>query len=228
MDKAKATGGKVKVVAGTGSNNTAATVAATEKAKALGADAVLIVNPYYNKPSQKGLYLHIKAIDAVGIPIVLYNIPGRSSVAMTPQTIAQIYNDCNNVIAVKEATGSVSNAVEVKSLCDIQVLSGDDPLTLPLMSIGGAGVISVTSNFKPQIMKEICNHDNLVEGGKATVKYYQFIKSMFVEINPVPVKYAMYKCGMIKNPSVRQPLAELLPESQEKVVASLKKFNFLS
>lgn len=215
------------MIAGTGSNSTAATIVATEKAKEYGVDAVLIVNPYYNKPSQEGLYQHVKAIDAVGLPIVLYNIPGRSSINMTATTVARIYHDCPNVAAVKEATGSLDQAIEIRSLCDITILSGDDTLTLPLLSIGGSGVVSVNSNFKPEMMKTIADGSDMSKGAQVLKENYKLIKSMFCEINPVPVKFALYKTGMIKTPTVRLPLAQLLPENEQKVINTLKEYNFL-
>lgn len=216
--------GKCTVIAGTGSNCTATTVEATKKAQALGVDAVLIVNPYYNKPSQNGLYGHIKAIDQVGIPIVLYNIPGRSGVALTPQTIARVYNDCDNVIAVKDATGALDTAIEVRSLCDITILSGDDALALPMKAVGGSGVMSVTSNLHPTLMKSLCSED-MTKAADELRKNYKFIKSMFCEINPVPIKYALFKAGVITSPGVRQPLALLTEDNAKHITTILTEFN---
>jgi 4-hydroxy-tetrahydrodipicolinate synthase len=137
--------GRVPVIAGTGSNSTTEALRLTRAAKDAGADACLVVNPYYNKPNQKGLYEHFKAISEVGLPIVLYNIPGRTGITMTPQTVAEL-SKLPNIVAIKEATGSLDQASEIASLCDITILSGDDNLTLPIMAIGGKGVISVLSN----------------------------------------------------------------------------------
>jgi 4-hydroxy-tetrahydrodipicolinate synthase len=203
--------GKVKVIAGTGSNNTAATVQATGQAKALGADACLIVNPYYNKPSQEGLYQHVKAINAVGLPIMLYNIPGRTGITMNPDTVARIYKDCAQVFAIKEATGSLDIASEIASLCDIQIFSGDDSLTLPLMAIGGKGVVSVLSNLAPERVVGMVNlalKGDFAAAAKVHVKTFKTFKNMFVETNPVPCKYAMSLKGLC-NPSVRLPLVQM-------------------
>ena len=226
VEKAK---GKCKVIAGTGSNNTAATVAATKKAKELGADAVLIVNPYYNKPSQEGLYQHVCAIDKVGIPIVLYNIPGRSSILMQPATIARLFKDCEQVVAVKEATGSLDIAAEIRSLCDITLLSGDDSITLPLMSIGGKGVVSVLSNYKPERVQAIVKPalaGDFATAAEALRKNYKLMKAMFMETNPVPVKTAMSFHGLM-TPGVRLPLAALTKESHNNLLDVLAEYKIL-
>mmetsp|Transcript_19504 Transcript_19504/g.23716 ORF Transcript_19504/g.23716 Transcript_19504/m.23716 type:complete len:310 (+) Transcript_19504:119-1048(+) len=209
VEKCKGKG--VVVIAGTGSNNTAGTVKATQEAKDLGVDAVLIVNPYYNKPSQEGLYKHIGEINKVGVPIVLYNIPGRTGITMSAQTIARCYEDYDMVVAVKEATGSLDLASEIASLCDITILSGDDSLSLPLVSIGGKGVVSVLSNWKPERVQSIVQ--NALKGDFATAaenqkKNIKLLKTMFIETNPVPVKYSMYLEGLCQ-PTVRLPLCEM-------------------
>merc|ERR1719329_40336 len=136
----KASAGRVPVIAGTGSNCTEEAVRLTKAAKDSGADACLVVNPYYNKPCQAGLYQHFAKIAAIGVPIVLYNIPGRTGINMSPETVAKLYNEFDSIIAIKEATGSLDQASEILALCDITVLSGDDSLTLPLMSVGAKGV----------------------------------------------------------------------------------------
>lgn len=209
--------GKLKIIAGTGSNNTAGTIKATEEAKKLGVDACLIVNPYYSKPSQEGLFQHIKAVDQVGLPIMLYNIPGRTGIALTAATVARCYSECPNVFSIKEATGSLDMASEIKSLCDIQLFSGDDSLTLPLISVGGSGVVSVLSNLAPE--KVVSMVKNGLEGNmtKATSEHlelFKVFKTMFIETNPVPCKYAMSLNGLC-HPSVRLPLAPLAESSAE-------------
>lgn len=141
----KYTNGRVPVIAGTGSNSTTEALRLTQAAKDAGADACLVVNPYYNKPCQKGLLAHFTAVAQVGLPIVLYNIPGRTGITMTPQTVAELFK-LPAVVAIKEATGSLDIATEIASLCDITILSGDDTLTLPLMAVGAQGVVSVLSN----------------------------------------------------------------------------------
>ena len=147
---------RVPVIAGTGSNCTQEAVERTQNAKASGVDAVLSVNPYYNKPNQKGLIEHFKQIGKVGVPIVLYNIPGRTNINMTPQTVKELYESVPEIIAIKEATGNLDQASEIAAICPgITILSGDDSLTLPLMSVGASGVISVLSNLSPKLVLDI-------------------------------------------------------------------------
>mmetsp|Transcript_12782 Transcript_12782/g.20791 ORF Transcript_12782/g.20791 Transcript_12782/m.20791 type:complete len:306 (+) Transcript_12782:159-1076(+) len=211
--------GKCKVIAGTGSNNTASTVAATKKAKEAGVDAVLIVNPYYNKPSQEGLFQHVKAVNEVGVPIVLYNIPGRTGISLTADTVARMYSELDQVCAVKEATGSLDMASEIRSKCDITVLSGDDSLTLPLMAVGGSGVVSVLSNLAPEAvvkMVKTAAEGDFASATKQHIELFPLFKGMFCETNPVPCKYAMSLAGMC-NPSVRLPLAPLAESSKASV-----------
>ncbi|GBG34901.1 4-hydroxy-tetrahydrodipicolinate synthase [Hondaea fermentalgiana] len=213
--------GKCLVIAGTGSNNTEGTVAATKKAKEAGVDAVLIVNPYYSKPSQEGLFQHVKAVNEVGVPIVLYNIPGRTGIALTAATVARMYKELDNVCAIKEATGSLDMASEIRSLCDITVLSGDDSLTLPLMSVGGKGVVSVLSNLAPEkvvSMVKAAADGDFAGAAKQHIELFPVFKGMFCETNPVPCKYAMSLAGMC-DASVRLPLAPLAAESKAKVEA---------
>jgi len=216
----KKAAGKVKVIAGTGSNDTGGTVAATKLAKEAGADACLIVNPYYSKPSQEGLYQHVAEVNKVGLPIVLYNIPGRTGVTMQPSTIARIFKNCDQVCAVKEATGSLDIASEIRCLCpDITILSGDDSLTLPLMSVGGKGVISVLSNAAPERVVSMVNagvKGDFKSAMEEHLKLFPLFKGMFCETNPVPCKYAMSLAGMCE-PTVRLPLAPLMEDSKKTV-----------
>jgi 4-hydroxy-tetrahydrodipicolinate synthase len=210
----KVSAGRVPVIAGTGSNCTSEAVRLTEEAKKSGADACLIVNPYYNKPNQEGLYQHFKAIAAVGLPIVLYNIPSRTGITMSPQTVAKLYTEFEEIIAIKEATGSLDIATEILSLCDITVLSGDDSLTLPLMAVGGKGVISVLANLSPKLVKAItvpALEGRYDEARAAHLKTFKLFKSMFIEPNPQPAKAAMQMMGTC-NDAVRLPL---VPASQE-------------
>jgi len=210
-----AAGGKVKVIAGTGSNATAEAIATTQFAKQAGADAALIVNPYYNKPTQEGLYAHFMAIaQAVDLPIVLYNIPGRTGVTMTPETIAKLYINAD-IAAVKEATGSLDMASEIRSLCDIPILSGDDSLTLPLMSVGAIGVVSVLSNLMPAKVKALCDAANANDLDRARSLHqdlFQLCKGLLtMSTNPIPIKAAMKMAGMDSG-ALRLPLTEL-PET---------------
>ena len=202
------------VIAGTGSNSTAEALATTKHAKSVGADAALMVNPYYNKPTQEGLYRHFMTIaDAVDLPIMLYNIPGRTNVTMAPATVARLYENAN-IVAIKEATGSLDMASEIRSLCDITILSGDDSLTLPLMSVGAVGVVSVLSNLMPAKVKALCdaaNANDLPEARKLHGELFHLCKGLLtLSTNPIPIKAAMRLAGLDTG-AVRLPLTELPP-----------------
>lgn len=208
--------GKVQVIAGTGSNSTAEALSTTAHAKQVGADAALMVNPYYNKPTQEGLYRHFMTVaDQVGLPIVLYNIPGRTSVTMSPDTVARLYQH-PMIVAIKEATGSLDQASEIASRCDIPIISGDDSLTLPLMSIGGKGVISVLSNLLPAKVKQLV--DQAAAGdlpGARTLHHelFHLCKGLLtMSTNPIPIKAAMKLTGQDTG-SLRLPMTEL-PDDQ--------------
>lgn len=208
----EAAAGKVQVIAGTGSNNTAEALATTKHAKAVGADAALMVNPYYNKPTQEGLYRHFMTIaDSVGLPIVLYNIPGRTNVTMSPDTVARLYQH-DMIVAIKEATGSLDMASEIASRCDIPIISGDDSLTLPLMSIGGKGVISVLSNLLPAKVAALVAaglKDDLPAARTLHHELFHLCKGLLtLSTNPIPIKAAMKMTG-VDTGSVRLPLTEL-------------------
>jgi len=225
----KAANGRVPVIAGTGSNCTAEAVRLTREAKNNGADAALVVNPYYNKPNQKGLFEHFKAIAAEGLPIVLYNIPGRTGITMNPDTVAKLYNEIPAIVAIKEATGSLDMTSEIASLCDIIILSGDDSLTLPLISAGAHGVISVSSNIMPEVVKSLAHaalEGRMADARKIHLEHFEFMKTMFAEPNPQPIKYAMYKTGKIPSPAVRLPLVECGDSTKTSVDEVLKKHNF--
>src|SRR3954465_7691285 len=202
--------GRVPVIAGTGGNATTEALELHQIAKRAGATACLSVNPYYNKPSQEGMYRHFMTPAArVELPIVLYNIPGRTGVTMTPQTVARL-NEHSNIVAIKEATGSMDMASEIMSLCDITVLSGDDPLTLPLMSIGGKGVISVISNLLPdrvKAMTKLALQGKFADAAIIHHKLFALTKSLFLDGNPVGIKYAMKLAGKDSG-ELRLPLVE--------------------
>lgn len=199
----KAAAGRVKVIAGTGSNATTEAVALTKHAADVGADAALMVNPYYNKPTQDGLYHHFMAVaDSVDLPIVLYNIPGRTSITMAPTTVARLAEH-DNVVAVKEATGSLDIASEIATLTDpdrFSIISGDDSLTLPLMSIGGRGVISVLSNLMPARVKALVDAGlagDFDNAKKLHLELFGLCKGMLtLSTNPIPIKAAMALAGM--------------------------------
>jgi len=220
----KVAAGRVPVIAGTGSNATDEAVRLTQRAKESGATAALIVNPYYNKPNQKGLSEHFKAIANVGLPIVLYNIPGRTGITMSPQTVATLYKEIPSIVAIKEATGSLDQSSEIAALCDIQILSGDDSLTLPLMSIGGTGVISVLANLDPKIVKAITEpalKGDYKSAREAHVSMFNLARTMFCEVNPQPIKCAMTALGLIQTDKLRLPLVSVSDENKAKIVCTL-------
>jgi len=227
----EAAGGRVPVIAGTGSNATSEALRLTRHAKAAGADACLQVNPYYNKPTQEGLYRHFSAVADVGLPVVLYNIPGRSGVAMTPQTVARLAQH-PNIVAIKEATGSLDTASEIASLCDpgkFTILSGDDSLTLPLMSVGGRGVISVLSNLVPARVKALTSAalaGAWDEARKLHLDLFPLCKGMFVETNPIPIKAAMAMKGMDSG-ALRLPMCELSDDNRAGLESLLKRHGVL-
>ncbi len=209
--------GRCKVLAGSGANSTAEALHLTRHAKSDGADFSLQVAPYYNKPTQEGLYRHFATIaDSCDIPIVIYNVPGRSGVAVSAETIARLSKNCN-VAGVKEASGSVDRVSEILDLCDIPVLSGDDALTVPMMSVGAVGVVSVASNVIPKEMKQLVDLCAAGDYGLASAmhrKLYRFFKGMFIETNPIPVKAAMAMRGLIEE-EYRLPLCPLSDKNRE-------------
>ena len=218
--------GKVKVIAGTGSNSTAEALELTEHARIVGADSALVVNPYYNKPSQEGMYRHFMKIADVGLPIVLYNIPGRTAVTLTPPTIARLAKH-QNIVAIKEATGSMDTASEIRSLCDpatLTILSGDDSLTLPLMAIGGKGVISVLSNLLPNRVKRLTEaalSGDTARARQIHLQLFPLFKAMFIETNPIPIKTAMALAGKDSG-ELRLPLCEMYLENREQLEKRLR------
>lgn len=227
----EAVNGRVPVIAGTGANSTDETIMITKEAKKAKADAALIVTPYYNKPTQEGLYRHYKAVaDAVKIPIVLYNVPGRTAVNMLPPTVARLA-ELKNIVAIKEATGDMKQVSEVIRLCGdrITVLSGDDFTTIPLMALGGKGVISVSANVAPKLVSEMCS---LWENGKfdeARAIHYKLEPlnaAMFIETNPIPVKTALAMMGKIKE-QFRMPLCEMASGNKEKLGKVLKELKLI-
>ncbi|UFS72176.1 4-hydroxy-tetrahydrodipicolinate synthase [Geomonas sp. RF6] len=222
---------RVPVIAGTGSNSTREAIEMTQHAKDLGADGALLVTPYYNKPSQDGLYLHYKAIaDAVAIPQVLYNVPGRTGVNLLPETVARLA-DHPNIVAIKEATGSLLQASEVLALCGdkLDVLSGDDFITFPMMACGGKGVISVTANIMPKevaAMTDAFFAGNMEEARQLHLKLLKISNAMFVETNPVPVKTAVSLMGKCRD-ELRLPLAPLVEKNREKLIAIMKEYQLI-
>src|SRR3990167_3151729 len=223
--------GRIPVIAGTGSNSTEEAIMLTKHAKSVGANASLQVSPYYNRPTQKGLYLHFKAIaEAVDIPIILYNIASRTGVNIEPDTFAKLA-EVRNIIGVKEASGSLEQMSRIRKLCpkEFLLISGDDALTLPVMSIGGVGIISVVANVIPADVADMCSSFEKCDIKKAQDLHYKMlglVKAMFIETNPIPVKTAMGLMKMI-DPEMRLPLCEMLSENKEKLVKALENYKLI-
>ncbi|MFA5357143.1 MAG: 4-hydroxy-tetrahydrodipicolinate synthase [Candidatus Omnitrophota bacterium] len=223
---------RIPVIAGTGSNSTEEAIMLTRHAEKTGADASLQVSPYYNRPTQKGLYEHFKAIaDSVSIPIILYNIASRTGVNIEPDTLAKLAKDCRNIAGVKEASGNLDQMSRIKQLCgdDFDLISGDDSLTLPLLSIGGTGVISVVANIVPRDVAELISEfekGNLKRAREIHYKLLPLIKAVFIETNPIPVKTAMGMMGICE-PDLRLPMSAMLPENAEKLKKALKDYGLL-
>lgn len=211
--------GRMKVIAGTGGNSTAEAIELTARAKAAGADGTLQVTPYYNKPSQEGLYRHFSTVADLGLPVVLYNVPGRSAAEIGIETVARLATH-PAIVAVKEAGGSVDRVSRILDVCDIAVLSGDDALTLPMMAVGACGVVSVASNVIPKVMADMVHAalDGRWEEACGMHRlYYRLFTSLFLDTNPVPVKTALGMLGLCE-PALRLPLCEM----DEGVAAQLK------
>ncbi len=225
--------GRCQVIAGTGANCTAEAIELTKAAAAMGVDGTLQVCPYYNKPSQEGVYQHFKAIaEATDLPIMLYSIPGRSGIEIAVETVARLAADCPTIVAIKEAGGSVERVNQlVQALpADFAVLSGDDGLTVPFISCGAVGLVSVTSNVAPAEMKELVDAAMSGNGRKALElqkKYYPLMKGlMSLDVNPVPAKAALALRGQI-GWEIRLPLVPLAEEKHGKLADLLKSFNLL-
>jgi len=223
---------RVPVIAGTGSNSTQEAIKLTQQAAAAGADASLQVSPYYNRPTQKGLYEHFKAIaQSVKIPVILYNIAGRTGVNIEPETIAKLAGDCRNIVAVKEASGSLDQMSRIKQLCpkEFNLISGDDGLTLPVLSIGGIGIISVVANIVPADVANLVAAFAKGDFYKAKELHYKLlplIKAVFLETNPIPVKTAMGLLGMC-DPELRLPMCSMSADNLEKLKKALKNYGLL-
>jgi len=212
---------RLPVIAGTGANSTDETIMITRKAKEMGADGALLVTPYYNKPTQEGLYRHYKEVaGAVDIPIVLYNVPGRTAVNMLPQTVARLA-EIKNIVAIKEATGDMRQVSDIIRLCgdSITVISGDDFTTLPLLLLGGKGVISVSANVAPRDvagMIKAWEDGNISEAKRLHYKLEPLNQSMFIETNPIPAKTALSMMGKIQE-EFRLPLCPMSNENKDKL-----------
>ncbi len=223
--------GRIPVIAGTGSNNTREAIRLTRHAKAAGADAALLISPYYNRPTQRGLYLHFKAIsEAVDLPLILYNIASRTAVNIEPDTFAQLAQ-LRNIVGVKEASGNLEQMSRILQATDgrLTLLSGDDVLTLPVLAIGGVGVISVASNLVP---KDVATMVEAFLTGRhqEALRWHQrllpLVKALFLETNPIPVKTAMGMLGRLK-PELRLPLCPMLEANEERLRQALVAYGLL-
>ncbi|MFA7095391.1 MAG: 4-hydroxy-tetrahydrodipicolinate synthase [Gammaproteobacteria bacterium] len=213
--------GRIPVIAGTGANSTREAIDLTRCAMQAGADACLLVTPYYNKPTQEGLYLHYKAVaEAVPIPQILYNVPGRTACDMLPETVERL-SHISNIVGIKEATGKLERAREILDRCGdrLDVYSGDDAIAMEMMLLGGKGVISVTANVVPRLMHEMCMAALAGDRAQAEAidrKLQALHRDLFVESNPIPVKWALYEMGLIP-PGIRLPLTFLSERFHDKV-----------
>ncbi|MBI1921621.1 MAG: 4-hydroxy-tetrahydrodipicolinate synthase [Geobacter sp.] len=222
---------RVPVIAGTGSNSTSEAIELTQKAKEVGADGALLVTPYYNKPTQEGLYRHYKAVaEAVALPQILYNVPGRTGVNLLPETVARLAS-ISNIVAIKEATGSLQQASEVLALCgdQIDVLSGDDFITFPMMACGAKGVISVVANIMPKEVADLTDAFYAGDLEKARQLHLRLLKisnAMFIESNPVPVKTALGLMGKCSD-EVRLPLCPMAEGNKAKLAGIMKEYGLI-
>lgn len=218
---------RVPVIAGTGCNSTRNTVEASKRAEKLGVDGLLVVTPYYNKATQEGLYLHYKAIsDAVNIPIIMYNVPSRTGVNILPQTAVRIAKECENVVAIKEASGNISQIATLAALSKgcIDIYSGNDDQIVPILSLGGIGVISVLSNIAPQDTHDMVME--YLEGDRnrsleLQLKYMDVVAALFCEVNPIPVKAALNFMGMYAG-VMRLPLTEMSDKNKVVLEKAMK------
>ena len=223
--------GRVPVIAGTGSNSTDEAISLTRHAKEAGADGALLITPYYNKPTQEGLYRHYKAVaEAVDMPLVLYNIPGRTGVNMLPTTVARLAV-MKNIVGIKEGSGSVLQASEIAQTCGdrLTVLSGDDPLTLPMMAVGAKGVITVTANVMPKEMAQLVasfQAGRIDEARRIHFALSALFAALFYETNPIPVKEALGMMGKI-DPELRLPLCAMSVDNRTQLTRVLKEMRLI-
>jgi 4-hydroxy-tetrahydrodipicolinate synthase len=223
-------GTKVKVLAGAGSNATHEAVGIAKFAQLHGADGILSVTPYYNRPMQEGLYQHYKAIaNAVEIPVLLYNVPGRTACDLLPETIYRLFNDCSNIFGVKEATGSIERCVDLLAHePKLSLISGEDAINYPILSNGGNGVISVTSNILPNEIADLTHaalKGDYHEAKRINDKLYTMNKILFCESNPIPIKAAMYIAGLLDTLEYRLPLTQPSKENMKKIEDVIKLYD---
>lgn len=222
---------RIPVIAGTGSNSTETAVEFSKEAQKYGSDGVLVVSPYYNKATQKGLIRHFSEIaNSIYIPVLLYNIPGRTGVNIEPETIAYLVNSVSNIVGVKEASGNFSNAIKILRLCpEIDMYSGNDDQVVPLMSIGAKGVISVLSNVAPRQTHDMCRaalDGDFVKARKMQIEALDVIENLFTEVNPIPVKAAMNLQGKNVGP-LRLPLTQMEKPHEDVLAKAMKEYGIL-
>jgi len=224
--------GRVAVLAGTGSNNTREAIELTQHAKAVGADGALLISPYYNKPTQQGIYEHYRAVaDQTRFPLVTYNIPGRTGSNIAPATLARLA-DVPHIVGVKEACGDLGQIGEVVARCpdEFAVLSGDDALNLPILAVGGKGAISTASNVAPEAVGELvraCRDNDFERARKVHYRLLPLFDALFIETNPIPVKCALQLMGLIESAEVRLPLTPITEASRERLQVVLKELGSL-
>jgi len=220
--------GRVPVIAGTGANSTAEALELTRRAIEVGAQATLQVTPYYNKPSQTGLIRHFTAVADLGLPVLLYNVPGRTACEIAVETVAELSRH-PNIVAIKEAGGSVERVSRILDLCAITVLSGDDALTLPMMAVGARGVISVASNVAPRAVRDLVHaalEERWPEARALHRRLYPLFRDLFIETNPQPVKAALAMMGRLEE-VYRLPLTEMAPANRKRLEATLRALDFI-
>lgn len=229
----KQVAGRIPVIAGTGSNSTETAIYLSQEAEKAGVDGLLLVTPYYNKATQKGLKEHFTMIaDSVKVPIILYNIPGRTGVNMLPETIVSLCKEVPNIVGVKEATGNLAQATKIMKLADgcVDIYSGEDGLVVPMLSIGGKGVISVLSNIAPEQTHNICQKyfdGDVKESAKEQLRALDVIDALFCEVNPIPVKAALNLMGIEAGP-LRRPLTEMEDANKERLAKAMKEYGILA
>ena len=223
---------RVPVIAGAGSNSTSEALDLVQHAKKVGANAALVITPYYNKPTQEGMYQHFKTIaKRVKIPIIIYNVPSRTGINILPATVARIYKDCKNVVGIKEASGNLDQVTQLMSLVDNKfiLLSGSDEVTLPIMVLGGKGVVSVVANIVPRQMHDLAESflkGKIAESRKLQLYLYDLIKAMFIETNPIPAKTSLGLMGLIE-PVLRLPLCKMSAANLDSLKGILKRYKLI-
>ena len=219
--------GRCKIIAGTGSNSTREAIELTQKAEKLGIDCALLASPYYNKPTQEGVYRHYRAIgESSSLSLMLYNVPGRTAGEIGVETCARLARDCETIVAIKEAGGSTDRVSALKNVLppEFAILSGDDSMTLPFMAVGAAGVVSVASNIIPKPMTELVNNflgERSTDSMRVHLRYFQLFKDLFLESNPIPVKTALNLMGLI-DAEFRLPLCEMGNSNREQLSRTLR------